>query len=133
MSVDSVLETIRNVILSKIPLEAGITRIEFEGPKIAIYATKPSVLVDGGENIVREIVKTLKKRVVIRADPEVRKSEHETREIILKIVPPEAEITDIYFNNETGEVEITAKKPGYVIGKDGQNLKRILLEIPREQ
>ena len=128
MSVDSVLETIRNVILSKIPLEAGITRIEFEGPKIAIYATKPSVLVDGGENIVREIVKTLKKRVVIRADPEVRKSEHETREIILKIVPLEAEITDIYFNNETGEVEITAKKPGYVIGKDGQNLKRILLE-----
>lgn len=126
MSTDEVLVSIRETILKNVPPEAQITRIEFEGPKIVIYSLNPKVFIEGGEDIIRNIVKILKKRIIVRADPSVRTKEEEAKRIIQEIVPPEAKITDIYFDHNTGVVEIEAKKPGYVIGKEGQTLKQIM-------
>jgi len=126
MSIDKIIVNIRETILSNIPREAGITKIEFEGPKIAIYSVNPLILLERGDDLIKNIVKTLKKRVVIRADPEVRMNEVEAKKVIAEIVPPEAEITGMYFDHNTGEVEIEAKRPGYVIGKEGQTLKQII-------
>ena len=128
MSADRIVVSIRETILNSIPREAGITKIEFEGPKIAIYSTNPLVLLERGDELIRNIVRTLKKRVVVRADPEVRMREDEARKAIEEIVPPEAEITGMYFDHNTGEVEIEAKKPGYVIGKEGQTLRLIIMK-----
>ncbi len=126
MSTDDVLVMIRETILRNVPPDAGITRIEFEGPRIVIYSSNPLVLIEEGEDIIKNIVKILKKRIIVRADPEVRMNEEEAKKMIYKIVPPEAEITGIFFDHNTGVVEIEAKKPGYVIGKEGQTLRQII-------
>ncbi|RLF21626.1 MAG: beta-CASP ribonuclease aCPSF1 [Thermoprotei archaeon] len=127
MSQGDVLQNIREAIFKNIPLEARITRIEFEGPLIAIYAENPAPILEN-EEVIRRIVKTIKKRIVIRADPKVRKPVNEAERIIREIVPPEAEITKIRFDEVTGEVIIEARRPGLVIGKGGSTHRRILLE-----
>jgi len=109
---------IRDSILRYVPKEAEITRIEFEGPRIAIYTRKPEILLDQSY-IVRDIVGLIRKRLVVRSDPSVRLSESETEKVVRENVPPEAEITDINFDPTIGEVIIEAKKPGLVIGKEG--------------
>jgi KH/beta-lactamase-domain protein len=116
---------IRDVILKLVPMEAEISRIEYEGPKVAIYAKRPEVLVDQSF-IITNIVGQLRKRIVIRSDPSVRAPERETEQVIRKIVSPEAEVTNTTFDPTVGEVVIEAKKPGLIIGKDGASLQAIL-------
>jgi KH/beta-lactamase-domain protein len=106
-------------------MEAEISRIEYEGPKVAIYAKKPEVLVDQSY-VITNIVGILRKRIVVRSDPSVRLSEKETEQAILKIVSPEAEISNTTFDPTVGEVIIEAKKPGLVIGKEGTSIQEII-------
>ncbi|MEM2915065.1 MAG: beta-CASP ribonuclease aCPSF1 [Candidatus Bathyarchaeia archaeon] len=116
---------IRQTILEHVPKEAEITRIEFEGPSLAIYTKKPELLA-GQSQIVTDIVGLIKKRIVIRSDPSVRMSENEAEKIITEMVPKEAEITNILFDPTLGEVTIESKKPGLVIGKNGATLQEII-------
>ena len=115
---DRLLEVIRTTIVQHIPREVGVTKIEFEGPRIVLYCSDPIFLMKRADETVKKIAKLIKKRIEVRPDPKVRMNEARAEEIIRKIVPKEAEITDIYFNEEIGEVEIEALKPGYVIGKN---------------
>ena len=48
---------------------------------------------------------------------------------IREIIPEDAQITDIYFEDETGEVTIEAIAPGLVIGKHGSVLNEIKKEV----
>lgn len=114
-------------IYNGIPKDAQITRIEFEGPEIAVYVKNPQFIINGLD-IVKKIAKEIKKRIVIKADKSVRKDEKETIEIIKQIVPQEAQIADIKFDEDLGEVLIKAKKPGLVIGKGGVIQQKIFLE-----
>ncbi|AFH43069.1 beta-lactamase domain protein [Fervidicoccus fontis Kam940] len=102
-----------------------MTSIEFEGPEIAIYVKNPGILMEQ-MGIIRDIAKTIRKRVVIRTDPSIRKPEEEAKKIILETVPKEAEIKAIEFDDVLGDVIIKAEKPGLVIGKGG-NIRRELL------
>lgn len=121
----SVRLTILTAIYSNIPRESQITKVEFEGPEIAVYVKNPTVV---QQEIVKKISKEIKKRIVIKADSSVRKKPEEAKEIIKNIVPTGAEIVDIKFSDETGEVFIKAKKPGLVIGKGGSIQQKIFLE-----
>ena len=112
-------------ILEKIPPEAEVTRIEYEGPALAVYTKKPEVLVEQSF-VIAEIVKLIRKRIVVRSDPSIRAKERETERIIKEIVSEEAEITNINFDPSLGEVIIEAKKPGIVIGKNGEVLQNII-------
>ena len=112
-------------ILEKIPSEAEVTRIEYEGPALAVYTKKPEVLVEQSF-VIAEIVKLIRKRIVVRSDPSIRAKERDTERIIKEIVSEEAEITNINFDPSLGEVIIEAKKPGMVIGKNGAVLQEII-------
>ncbi|MDQ1279853.1 MAG: uncharacterized protein QG670_1115 [Thermoproteota archaeon] len=116
---------IRDAVLEHVPKEAEISRIEYEGPRIAIYTKRPEILVEQSY-VITEIVNLIKKRIVIRSDPSVRLSEPETEKLISTMIPAEAEITNITFDPTVGEVIIDAKKPGLVIGKDGVSLQEII-------
>ena len=118
---------IREVILSSLPTEAQVTRIEFEGPEISIYVKKPEVMMEN-ENLTRNIAKAIKKRVVVRTDPSIRRSKDEATRIIKELTPAEADIRSIEFDDTLGEVIIKAKKPGLVIGKGGSLLKTVLIK-----
>jgi len=112
-------------VLKKIPTEAAVSRIEFEGPRIAVYTKHPEALVEQNQ-IVTEIVNLLRKRVVIRSDPSVLTSEREAERAIKELVPTEAEVTNLSFDPTIGEIVIEAKRPGLVIGKDGSSLQEII-------
>ncbi|MEM4718785.1 MAG: hypothetical protein QW330_01850, partial [Nitrososphaerota archaeon] len=60
------------------PLESGITKIEFEGPRIAIY-TRSRELFSNRDQVAKDLVTLIKKRVIIRPDESIRveKSEFE--------------------------------------------------------
>lgn len=118
------LEELREKLKTLVPPDAKISKIEFEGPFVVLYSLKPEALIEDG-NIVRELARKLQKRIVIRSDSKVRKEQDEAIAIINQIVPEDAQITTIHFDETLGEVIIEAKKPGLVIGKNGANLHEI--------
>ena len=115
---------IRQAIFDKIPPEVGITRIEFEGPRLAIYCHKPEILQERG-HIVGEIAGIIKKRIVIRSDPSVRLPELHSESIIKEILE-EAGLVQAYFDPALGEVVLEVEKPGVAIGKSGSNVLEIV-------
>jgi KH/beta-lactamase-domain protein len=80
-------------------------------------------------DVVKSLAKTLRKRIVIRSDVSVRREKEEAKARIREIVPENAEITNIIFDDELGEVIVEAKKPGAVIGRSGTTLREIAREI----
>ncbi len=116
---------IRQTILEHMPREAEITRIEFEGPRLAIYV-KNVVLLQEQSYVVTDIVNLLHKRIVIRSDPSIRVPELEAEKKMKEIIPAEAEVTNVTFDPSLGEVVVEAKKPGLAIGKDGATLQSIV-------
>ncbi|NIU39613.1 MBL fold metallo-hydrolase, partial [Candidatus Bathyarchaeota archaeon] len=116
---------VSQTILEYVPKEAEVTRIEFEGPTLAVYTKKPEILIEQG-SIIADIVNLIRKRIVIRSDPSVRAPEKAAENQITKIVSSEAEVTGISFDPSLGEVIIEAKKPGMVIGKNGIILHEII-------
>ena len=122
-SIDKI--AMRQTILEYIPKEAEITRIEFEGPSLAIYTKKPEILIEQS-HIVANVVNMIRKRIVVRSDPSVRLLEKDTERAINEIVPKDAEITNVNYDPSLGEVIIEAKKPGLVIGKNGIILQEII-------
>lgn len=116
---------ISQTILDHVPKEAEVTRIEYEGPTLAVYTKKPEVLIEQS-HVVAEIVNIIRKRIVVRSDPSVRLTEKETERLIQEIVTKEAEITAVNFDPSLGEAIIEAKKPGLVIGKNGTVLHEII-------
>ena len=101
---DELLMEIRNTILNNMPPETKITSIEFEGPKIVIYSLNPIVFYEK-DTYIKEIVKSIKKRVIIRADPSIRLPKEKARFLIIKNFPG-LKISNIYFDDISGEVEL---------------------------
>ncbi len=116
---------ISHYILEHVPREAEVTRIEYEGPMLAVYTKRPEILVDQS-SIVADIVGVIRKRIVVRPDPSVRLPETEAEKMARELVSPEAEITDINFDPSLGEIIIETKKPGLVIGRNGTVLQEII-------
>ena len=70
MSVEEVLFELKRKVQSKLPLDINVTGLEFEGPELVIYTDDPKRLADDGE-IIRNLAKELRKRVVVRPDLKV--------------------------------------------------------------
>jgi len=97
-------------ILQSIPKEANVTKIEYEGPRIALYTNTPRYLMEHNE-IISNLVNVIKKRIVVRTDESIRKSEEDARQILNQIVPKDAKMQGTFFDTATGEVSIEAKRP----------------------
>lgn len=97
-------------ILQSIPKEAQVTKIEYEGPRIALYTSAPRYLMENNETI-SNLVNIIKKRIVVRTDESIRKSEEEARKILAECIPKEANFQGVFFDTATGEVSIEAKRP----------------------
>ncbi len=122
------LTEIKRVVKEVLPPTSFITKIDFEGPELVLYSKNPSVLATNGE-VVKELAKQLRKRVIIRPDPSVLTDPEKSKKKILEIVPKEAGIKNIAFDTNFGEVIIEAVKPGLVIGKNGKTLADIRASI----
>ncbi|MDD2754547.1 MAG: beta-CASP ribonuclease aCPSF1 [Methanothrix sp.] len=124
MSVEEVLFELKRKVQSKLPPDINVTGLEFEGPELVIYTDDPKKLADDGD-IIRNLAKELRKRVVVRPDLKVLAEPEISIAKIQEVVPKEAVLTNYYFDGETGEVQIEAEKPGLVIGRHGATLREI--------
>ena len=110
-----------STILSSIPKEAEITRVEYEGPRIALYTRKPKFL-QQNSYIISDIVNNVKKRVVVRTEKTIRKPEEEAKSIIDNAVPSEADVKRMFFDHALGEVVIEALSPKILTGDKDFNI-----------
>ena len=120
------LKDIKTVVNAIVPKTAEITSVDLEGPEIAIYTKRPKIFHEN-EEYVRNIAYQLKKKVNIRADKSLLISQEKTKEKINELVPEDAQISDIHFDEAFHEVVIECVKPGLVIGKGGETSKNIIL------
>ncbi|TFF90388.1 MAG: beta-CASP ribonuclease aCPSF1 [Promethearchaeota archaeon] len=125
MSYESELKKIKEEIMELLPPEIKVQKIEFEGPEIAVYSENSDAAVVENSVTLKDIAKKMRKRVVIRWNVDKRKDPAETEKYIKNLVGEDAEISDIEFDHNRGEVIIESGKPGVVIGKKGVNLKEI--------
>ena len=110
-----------STILNTIPAEAQITRIEYEGPRIALYTRNPAFL-HKNSYVISEIVNSLKKRVVTRTEKSIRKPENEAKQILEKMLPVEAEASNFFFDDALGEITVEAGNPRLLSQEAGFDL-----------
>jgi len=103
-------QNIMATILQSIPKEANVTKIEYEGPRIALYTNSPRYLMENNEAI-SNLVNVIKKRIVVRTDESIRKPEDDARKILTECIPKEANFQGAFFDTSIGEVSIEAKRP----------------------
>ncbi|GAA5818496.1 MAG: beta-CASP ribonuclease aCPSF1 [Methanobrevibacter sp. CfCl-M3] len=120
-----ILEEIKMAIIEKLPERIQLANIEFEGSEVVIYTKNPKIITEN-EDLIRKLAKDLRKRIIIRSDKSVLLDPEKTITKIHEIVPEEAEITNIGFDDVTSEVRIESKKPGIVIGKFGVTSREIV-------
>ncbi|MEM4189974.1 MAG: beta-CASP ribonuclease aCPSF1 [Candidatus Caldarchaeum sp.] len=87
--------------------EPALSRIEYEGPRIAVY-TKSRDIFRERDRIARELVTLLKKRVIIRSDVELRRPREEVEEIIRQRL---GNGYRLIFDEPLGEVVIESSDP----------------------
>ena len=84
------------------PLESGITKIDFEGPRIAIYTRSREVFANR-DQIAKDLVTLIKKRVVIRPDDSIRVDRSEFEAEAKQRIKG---IRNLIFNDLIGEVVV---------------------------
>jgi uncharacterized protein len=112
-----------------------ISSSTFEGANLVLY-TNDIEFFRNNDGKIKELVNKFKKRIELRADSKLLKTQEETEEIIKEIVPSEADLTNILFDPQRSIVVIEAKRPGLVIGKAGlilRDLKNKTFWIPQIQ
>ncbi len=116
-------------------LHESITDATFEGANIVLYTDNAKFFKDG-EPKIKAVVDQIKKRIELRADEKILMEKTKTEAEIKKIVPVEAEVTELIFDVQRSIVIIEAKKPGMVIGKQGSildEIRRTTLWMPQVQ
>lgn len=124
----SEIQEIKNTIVQRLPDRVQVAKVEFEGPEVVIYTKNPEIITENGD-LIRDLAKDIRKRIIIRSHRSVLTEPEESINRIHSIVPDEAKITNISFDDVTCEVIIEARKPGLVIGKYGSTSREIVKQI----
>jgi len=119
-------QSVMATILQNLPKECSLTKIEYEGPRIALHTNKPQFLLENNK-ILSNIVGQIKKRIVLRIDESIRIDEREVQKVAEKHVPQESGITDILFDPALGEATIFVRKISEIM-KDEKIANNIILE-----
>lgn len=106
----SPLPNIMGTILQSIPKDAEVTKIEYEGPRIAIYTRNPRYLMEHNE-VISNMVNVIKKRIVVRTEESIRKTEEEARQILVQMLPKEIDLRGTFFDTAIGEMTVEVKHP----------------------
>ena len=128
MSIEDILNEAKAVVKKVVPDHVEITQIDFEGPVIVIYTKNMEAFAESND-IVRQLAQSLRRRIAVRPDPSLLSKPEDAEVVIREVIPKEAQITNIFFEQETGEVTIEALSPGLVIGKHGSLLNEIKRKI----
>lgn len=115
-------------ILRSIPQGARVTKIEYEGPSIAIYTSSPKFLLEQNKKL-SALVSTIKKRIVVRTDTSIRKPQAEAQKMLTDRVPINADLRGTFFDDAIGEVTLEVKRPWLLMRNPHFNHNQITEEI----
>ncbi|MEM3494063.1 MAG: beta-CASP ribonuclease aCPSF1 [Thermoplasmata archaeon] len=130
---EEVVKEVRGAIRNIISAEIDVSDVTMEGPTVVVYTKDIEKFAENPE-IVKQIAQTIRKRILVRPDPKVVKPPEAAEEEIRKCIPPEADIKEIFFDTETGEVTIEAGNPLKASGANGaieNQIKKITGWVPR--
>ncbi|HTT45299.1 MAG TPA: beta-CASP ribonuclease aCPSF1 [Thermoplasmata archaeon] len=128
MSFESLIEQTREALREVLPETIEVSDIELEGPHVVVYTKQLDAFLSGGDYL-RQVAQRLHRRVVVRSDPATLIDPKEAEKAIRSLIPPEAEINQLFFEPETGEVTIEAASPGAAIGRGGSVLNDLKKQI----
>jgi len=106
------------------PKEQVITKIEYEGAKIAIYTNNPVIFAER-DRIAKELVSLIKKRVVIRSDPDIRLPKEEAEEILKQKLPNGYRLI---FDEPLGEIIVESNNPAITALEKGEEIRELMQE-----
>lgn len=96
----------------------------FEAANIVLY-TKDKEFCFNNEGLIKKAVNQIKKRVELRPDPSITMDIERAEQEIRNIIPEEAGVAQVLFDNQRSIAIIEAEKPGVAIGKQGSLLREI--------
>ena len=102
-------QSVMATILQNLPRECSLTKIEYEGPRIALHTNNPKFLLENSK-ILPNIVAQIKKRIVLRIDDSIRIEEEGVKKMVGKYIREKSNISDILFDPALGEATIFLKK-----------------------
>lgn len=115
---------LKDEIIKKLPSRYKVTSSYYEGANVILYTSSNEFLNNGGD-VIRKLVSEFKKRIEVRADSKLLAPVDIVESEILKILPKEAEVTQVLLEPARSLVTIESKNPGSAIGRDGENLSKI--------
>jgi len=115
---------ILNEVSELLPRDALIVDTVFECANIVLYSKNKRFILECG-SVIRKIVDTIKKRVEVRADQSILLPVDKSDKIIRSLIPEDAGIDEVWFDEKRSVVVIEALKPGIAIGKDGEIIRKI--------
>src|SRR6266571_2933410 len=132
---DMTLDEGANLAIRAVTAAMKRDAVSGEGIDVALISKDGFKMFDDKEvvaesnDLVRQIAQQLRRRIVVRPDPSLLATPEEAEKVIREVIPPEAQITGIYFETETGELTIEALSPGMVIGRHGSILNEVKKKI----
>ncbi len=133
MAYDEFLDEAADIIKQVVPSSIVITKVDVEGAWVVLYTKNLDEFASNTE-VIRKLAQSLRRRVVLRPDPSILMPQEQATKIVKEVVPAEAEVSDVHFDQETGEVTIEAISPGPAIGRHGtvlNDLKRRIGWAPK--
>jgi len=122
------LPEIKKKISSIIP-EGIDFEVDLEAGSISITTNEPKKFTGTGENLTVRIAKAIKRRIVVRPDSKILASEDSVHEAVNRIMPPEAEVRNIWIDPALSEVIIECDDPASAVGPKGSNVLSLREEI----
>ncbi|MHB9286921.1 beta-CASP ribonuclease aCPSF1 [Halobacteriales archaeon Cl-PHB] len=121
---DETLQQIKTRIDTETPDSITIRSVTFEGPVVVVYTPDVDEFAKR-DRLVPDLASSLRKRLTIRPTPDALVPQSEAEATIRQTIPDEADVSNLTFDSDTGEVLIEATKPGLVIGRHGNTLDEI--------
>ena len=110
------MPNIKDVVRNELP-DGKVDEIAFEGANIILYSTDKDFCF-GNDDLIKDIVNKIKKRVELRPDPSLTISQDEARRTIKEIVPAKTNLDKITFDEERSIVVLEAENTQMLTGRD---------------
>ena len=128
MAVEDVIKLVKEVATEVIPDNIAFTDVKVESSNVVLYTPNLEIFSDNND-VIRKLAQKVRKRIVIKADPSVRKPIVSAKQKLMETMPEDAEVVEVKFDEINGDVIIEAVNPGRAIGKHGVILNQVRREI----
>ena len=125
---EDLLGKLKRSISEQLKGNIDISKVEYEGPNLVVYTRDAKVFAKDNQH-ARSIAHMVRRRVEIRPDPGILSPPDEAKKDIIKIIPNNADVGDMFFDSNIGKVTIEARMPGLAIGKNGAILNAIRAKV----